>query len=359
MNRHQAAGAVLREQYGWLMPARYSTHEQEYRAVREAAGLFDLSNSGAIHIAGTEAVTFLHNLVTNDVKGLSEGQNPGKGMAAAFLTPHGKVRALCSILALGEGYLIVNDPQTHEKVFKYIFPFSYAGDFKVVDVSDQMRIISVQGPKSLLVMKEVCFEPVPALEEHDWVRGKIAGNDVTISRVSRTGELGFDLFVPAEAIEDVWDFLLLKGAFHGLQPVGFEALDVLRIEAGKLVYGIDVDEGNMMLETGMSEAVSFTKGCYTGQEAVVMATHRGHPSKRIEGLTIDGPVPAHRDRVLRGDSEIGYITSAVTSATLGSVIALAYLKWGAAEGGTRVEIDSKAGRLPATVVDVPFYKKKE
>ena len=346
-------GARFAEFKGWEMAQSFAGSEGEHQQVRTAVGLLDLSYYGVIKVGGKEAVQFLNGLVTNDVKSLSNG----KGMRAAFLTGHGKVRALSRVLSLGDEYLIINDPQTHDKVFKFIFPFSYAGDFKVDDVSDQYRILSVQGPKSLLVMKEVCFEPVPSLAEYEWIDNTIAGQHVIVSRASHTGEMGFDILAPASGLKDVWDFILMKGSFHSISPIGMDALESLRIEAGIPVYGVDVDESNMMLELGAADAVSFTKGCYTGQEAVAMATYRGHVSKKLSGLMVSGDVvPASGDKFFKDAKEIGHITSAVKSATLGSVIALGYVKYGFFDSGNEIEIETQVGRVAATVAELPFYK---
>jgi folate-binding protein YgfZ len=206
-------------------------------------------------------------------------------------------------------------------------------------------------------MKEVCFEPVPALSEHEWIETIIAGHHVIVARASHTGEMGFDIFVPASGLKDVWDFILLKGAFHSIAPIGLLALETLRIEAGIPVYGVDVDENNMMLETGLADAVSFTKGCYTGQEAVAMATYRGHVSKRLSGLAVASDnAPSHGDKVLKEGKEIGYVTSALRSDTLGAVIAMAYIKYGFFDPGNRVEIQSQGEALQASIVELPFYQ---
>jgi aminomethyltransferase len=349
--RQRDLGARFRVFHGWEMAESYSNVIDEHRAVREGVGLIDLSYVGCIKVWGGEAVQFLNGLVSNDVKTLAEG----KGMRAAFLTGHGKVRALCRILNLGQEFLVINDPQTHSKVFSYVSPFSYAGDFKVEDVSEQYQLLSVQGPRAHLIMKEICFEPVPRLEEHEWFHTLIAGHRSLVVSASHTGEQGFDILVPQSAVIDVWDFILLKGQFHSLVPVGLQAWDSLRIEAALPVYGADVDETNMLLETGLDDAVSFTKGCYTGQEAVAMATYRGHISKKLSGLAISNDVlPSQGDKVKMDGKEIGFVTSALRSPTLGSVIALAYLKYGFFVSGNSVEVESSSRTIPATVVELPF-----
>jgi glycine cleavage system T protein len=353
---HQAQvelGASFGSFQGWEMADQYNDCLTEHFAVRRSAGIVDLSHHGAIKVSGGEASQFLSGLVTNNVKGLEEGA----GCRAAFLTSHGKVKALCRIISLNGEFLVITDPTTHESIFQYVFPFTYAGDFRVEDVSDSYRLLSVQGPKSSLVIKEVCFEPLPPLEEHQWFGTLIAGHRVLVVRASHTGEPGYDILAPAESLNDIWDFILLKGRFHSIVPFGFRALNSLRIEAGIPVYGVDVDESNMMLEVGLDDAVSFNKGCYTGQEAVAMATYRGHVSKKLSGLAVaGGSVPRRGDIVRKGEREIGSVTSALLSPSLGSVIALAYLKYGFFEVGTSVDVQSCNEALPAVVVELPFYR---
>lgn len=352
----RASGAVFDLFHGWEMARLYSTAVEEHLAVRANGGLVDISYCGAIKVYGSEAVQFLNGLVTNNVKTLETA----KGMQAAFLTGHGKVKALCRVFDIGDAYLIVNDPQTHEAVFKYVFPFSYAGDFKVEDVSDEYRSLSVQGPKSHLIMKEICFEPVPSLAEHDWFETLIAGHRAMVTKASHTGELGFDILVRPSELNDVWDFILLKGNFHSIVPFGLEALNTLRIEAGIPIYGEDIDETNMMLETGLQDAVSLTKGCYTGQEAVAMATYRGHISKKLSGLAVGGDVVPKPGNIVKKDGkEIGLVTSSLRSPSLGGVIALAYVKYGFFEPGNAVEIQSDSAILPALVVELPFFHRSD
>src|SRR5215813_11828688 len=347
-------GAQFDISHGWEMPQVYTGSIEEHTAVRTSAGLIDLSYCGAIKVWGREAVQFLNGLVSNDVKTLS----PGSGMRAAFLTGHGKVRALARVLNLGTEFLVLTDPQTHDKVLNYVSPFSYAGDFHVEDVSSQFRLLSVQGPKSHLGMKEICFEPVPQMAEHSWFQTLIAGHQTLVVRASHTGEEGFDLLLPELALPDVWDFVLLKGRFHSIVPIGLEALESLRIEAGQPVYGVDVDEANMLLDVGLPDIVSFNKGCYTGQEAVAMATYRGHISKKLSGLLVKGDsVPSRGDVLKKEGKEIGTITSALRSPTLNSLIALGYVKYGFFEIGTDLDIESNHGTQQASVVETPFYRK--
>jgi len=353
--RQQAAGAQFESVNGWVIAANFGDPLAEHKHVRDKAGLIDLSSHGSILVGGKESIQFLNGLVTNDVKTLAQG----RGMNAAFLTGHGKVKALCRVFGLDSQYLVVNDPQTHKKIFDYVFPFTFAGDFSAEDTSARYRMLSVQGPGSLSVLKEVCFEPIPQLAENDWIQTIVAGHNVLVIRASHTGEVGYDILAAEDGLTDIWDFLLLKGEFHDIRPVGSAALDTLRIEAGIPVYGVDVDESNMMLETGLADAVSFKKGCYTGQEAVAMATYRGHVSKRLSGLIVaSDTAPAHGDKIIWPETskEIGYITSAITSPTMAKTIALGYIKYGFFDPGTALEVMSADTAVPAIVTQLPFQR---
>jgi folate-binding protein YgfZ len=209
-------------------------------------------------------------------------------------------------------------------------------------------------------MKEVCFEPLPAMSDNDWFETLIAGHQALVIKASHTGEVGFDILVGASELVDVWDFVLLKGEFHSIVPFGLDALNTLRIEAGIPIYGVDVDETNMMLETGLQDAVSLSKGCYTGQEAVAMATYRGHISKKLTGLKVEGDVvPNSRDNVEKDGKEIGFITSALRSPSLGSVLALAYVKYGFFEPGSAVEIRNGSTTLQGSITELPFLWRSE
>lgn len=341
-------GASFGEHTGWEMAEAFGDVQSEVRNVRANVGMIDLSFAGAVKASGSEAVKFLQGLVTNDVNLLERG----KGMRAAFLTGHGKIRALSIILGLGEEFLILSDPETHEKIFKYIFPFSYAGDFPIDDVSEQFRVLSIQGPNSSLVLKEVSFEPIPQLNHYEWIETLIAGHRVLVVNHSRTGEKGYDILVPTDGLKDVWDFLLLKGQFHRLQPFGLKALEVMRIEARIPRYGNDVNETNMMLEAGLEDAVSFTKGCYTGQEAVAMATYRGHVSKRLSLIAFPKTTTVSvGNRLFSKGKEIGLVSSTTLSETFNKILAMACVKYGYFEQGTEIELETESGNVTGEIIN--------
>ncbi|PYP85255.1 MAG: hypothetical protein DMF61_16910 [Blastocatellia bacterium AA13] len=348
-----ALGAKFEVLNGWAAPAVFSDPVAEHSRVRNAVGLIDKSERGMIRVSGGEATQFLNGLLTNDVKTLPQG----RWLNGAFLTAHGKVRALCSIYNLGDSFLIVNDRSTHQKVWSLIFPFSYAGDFKVEDVSDQYAVLAIEGPHALPLIKELCFEPMSQMDDYEWRSTKIAGASCIISRASSTGETGFQVICDATGVSEVWEFSLMKGAFHEISPVGREASESLRVEAGIPIYGVDIDEANMLLECGLPDYVSFSKGCYVGQEAVAMATYRGHISKKLCGIFVDAEAPPPAGaKLFEGEKEVGHVTTSILSPTLNRVICLGYVKYGFFEAGTHLSIQSGSQNLGGEITALPFYK---
>ncbi len=344
-------GAKFGEMAGCRTPLSFAGPLLEHKAVRESAGLFDRTYHGAIRISGTESAQFLNGLVSNDVKTLQ----PGRWLHAAFLTAHGKVKALCSIHNLGDALLLLNDPQTHDKVYSFVFPFSYAGDFKVEEASVQYRTISVEGPRSEAVIKEICFEPASDLGDDEWRNATIAGAPCLLRRYSRTGERGFLIMAAEAGVTDVWEFILMKGAFHGIAPIGLAAAEILRIEAGIPMYGSDIDETNMLLECGLPDYASFTKGCYVGQEAVAMATYRGHISKKLCGIIVESDsVPPNSAKLFAESKEVGRVTSSLASPSLGRTICLGYVKYGFFDVGKRLDVEMDHTTVQGQIVALPF-----
>lgn len=356
---HRRHGASMSEQDGWLLPGSYAGLEAEYEAVRGgAAGLMDLSARGRISVSGAEAVMFLNGLITNDVKALS----PGRCMHAAFPNAQGRLLAFVRVINRGDSFLIDTEAATHAQVLKLLERFTLAGDFRVEDLSGQALMLSVQGARAaeavaaLLGQNSVPSEPfgVTQTERHD--------GPLMVIRATHTGEDGCDLLVGAEQAEELWEALVREG---GAVPCGYEAQEVLRIEAGRPRFAVDVDETNVVLEAGQDEAVSFTKGCYIGQEIIARIHWRGHVAKRLTGLIFeqeDESEPhwqrAREARIKSSDGrEIGRITSITRSPQLRRTIALGIVKYDYLSPGTPVlvtlgEDDERA----AQVAELPFVR---
>jgi folate-binding protein YgfZ len=300
-----------------------------YEAVRDGgAGLIELSDRGRIRVSGSEATMFLNGLVTNDVKSLAEN----RWMPAVFPTVQGRLIGAVRIARVKDGFLIDTERASHDAVLKTISRFTLAGDFKVADITDGSTIFSLQGKRAAEVVTKVCETSVADLPRN----GVSEHEGVTIIRATHTSEDGFDLVFDSTRAGEFRQALLDAGA----TPMDEETFEILRIEAGIARFGRDMDETNVIPETNLDDAVSYTKGCYVGQEIIVRIKHRGHPAKKLVGLKLERPVEA---------GEI--ITSAAVSPRLGS-IGLGYVRYEFVEPGTNVLIDD----VNATVAELPFIR---
>ncbi len=356
---HEQLGATMIESDGWFVPQSYGDLLLEYAAVREAgAGLIDLSSRGRLLVSGSEAVAFLNGLITNDMKTLL----PNTWMPAAFPNVQGRLIASVRVLRLADettpAFLLDTEATTHEAVLKNIQRFTLAGDFHVVDISRETVQLSVQGNDSNRIVSEIFGDAFAGLSAFGVVRlSDDRLGDVTIFRASDTGADGFDLIVGNDNAAGLWQALQTAGA----RPVGHEALEILRIEAGIPRYGIDMDESNVITETALDDAVSYTKGCYVGQEIIARIKYRGHVAKKLSGLICpQGGNPQSGNTITSTDGkEIGRVTSTTHSPQLGQTIALGYVKYDHLAAGTDVKIVSGDDSFPALVTELPFLKRKE
>lgn len=349
---HEGLGALMTEVEGWRLPSSYGNAAAEYQVVRDGgAGLFDCSARGRIEVRGSEAVQFLNGLITNDVKALNENT----WMRAAFPNVQGRLigeaRVLCPAR---ETFLFDTESSSHERILKTLERFRLAGDFHVTDLTGEMAHFSLQGAIAANVVKEALGTEAAEVQGREVYSGLWQHQSLQIIRASMTAEDGFDLFVHSSVAASLWAALLNAGA----QPVGNEALEVLRIEAGIARYGLDVDETNVVLEAVADDAVSFTKGCYIGQEIIARIHWRGHVAKKLTGLIIDDDVaPARDDKIRSADGkEIGRLTSVTFSPRLQRQVALGYVKYDYLAPNTEVRVLAGEKELVAHVTELPHVR---
>ena len=345
----------MKERDGQLVPAHYHDARAEYDAVRggASAGVIDLSSRGRVEVSGAEAVQFLNGMITNDAGRLADGA----WMHAAFPNVQGRLLATARVARRGDTFLIDTEAATSERVRQSLERFTLAGDFRVRDVSKETALLSVQGAGASRVLTAVLGEETAGMERgraSDARRGELSA---FVLRATHTSENGFDLLCDAERAERLWDALISAGA----RPVGFDALELLRVEAGVVRYGVDADDANVVLEAVSDEAVSFTKGCYVGQEIIARIHWRGHVAKKLAGLIVEAEdVLPPGAKVFANDAEreAGRVTSCVFSPRLGKTVALAVLKYDYLKPGTevRVVVAEDAGPRAARVVELPFVR---
>jgi len=351
---HRRHGATFEERDGWSIPQDYGDVAAEYAAVRSGggAGLFDLSSRGRIEVSGGEAVMFLNGLITNDVKTLADGA----WMVAAFPNVQGRLIANVRVIRRGETFLFDTEAATHASVLKTLGRFTLAGDFHVADITHRTVHLSVQGAGAAHVVIALLGDEAAQLMRQRVIIVSWRGAALTVMRATHTAEDGFDLFVEADHGVALWEASIQSGA----RPAGSAALEILRVEAGLPRFGVDMNETNVVLEAALDDAVSYTKGCYVGQEIIARIHWRGHVAKRLSGLVFDDEVtlpvpPESKIRTVDG-KEIGRITSSVFSPALNKTIALGFVKYDYLAAGTEVRVIVGEAERPAHVADVPLVR---
>ena len=323
-----------------------SDPSREYRAAREAVALFDRSSLGKVTVTGRDRRAFLQGMLTNDVKGLE----PGQGAPAAFLDAHGKVMALLVVYAAADRLLIELPADMTEKTLQILdhFLISEKAYFEAAD--DAFAILSLQGPSARALLERLGGGPIE-LAPYAHAEVTVGGAPVRVINRAEGPGPGFHCWVAADQAER------LRGAFleAGAVPGGPEVLEVLRVEAGRPWYPQDVDDSVILPETRLESLVSYTKGCYIGQETVARVKYRGHVNRALSGLVVDGDrVPDPGARVTVEGKDVGRVTSAVHSIALGRPIALGYVRREHFDPGSAVTVVDAAGEQPARVAALPF-----
>ncbi|MBI3989783.1 MAG: aminomethyl transferase family protein [candidate division NC10 bacterium] len=348
---HQVLGASFAEYGGWELPERFGDPLEEYQAARGQVGIFDLSFRGKLLLVGPDRVRFLQGMVTNDVKHLKEGE----GCYAALLTPQGKILADLAIYALPDAFLIDVEAVRREIVRDTLSKYLITDDAEIQDVTEVYGLLRLQGPKAPALLAETLGEPLPREEYH---HGERSLDGVSVRLIRRTWDIGgegYELVTSWGGTAKSWEALWNRGQAFGLQPVGMAALETLRVEAGIPRYGIDMDENTLALEILPEKAISYTKGCYIGQESVARMTYRGHVNKKLVGLKLEGEVvPRPGEKLFAGGKEIGWITSAVFSPSLRCPIALGYVRREHTDPGMRLTVEVGGVSATAEVVLLLF-----
>jgi aminomethyltransferase len=320
----------------------------EHRAVMTGVGVMDRSMLGKVTVTGRDRVAFLQGMLSNDVKALQ----PGHGCPAAFLDAVGKVVSLLTVYVLEDRILLELPAGSTGKFLQAIdkFLISEKAYFEAAD--DAYAILSVQGPKSGETLARVAGAKVD-LGAHAHAEMSIAGAPVRVVRRSDAATPGFHCWTAAEHASVLMKALREAGAV----PVGAAAAEVLRVEAGIPVYGLDVDEGVILPETRLDAFWSYTKGCYIGQETVARVKYRGHINRGLSGLVLEGDrVPSHGDPIVAVDTEVGRVTSAVLSLALGRPVALGYVRREHFEPGSALSVRIGDDLVNARVAELPFVK---
>lgn len=352
--RHRALGGKLVEFGGWEMPVQYSGLTEEHLAVRNRAGLFDVSHMGEIRVKGPRAFELVQRLTCNDVGALDDG----KVQYSAFLTEAGTfVDDLLTYRLAAEDYLLVVNAGNTPKDVEWAASHAIDGA-AVTDESTAWAQIAIQGPRAEEILQKLTDLPLSSILYYRFRWAKVQEVESIVSRTGYTGEDGFEIYLPSEHAPRVWDALVEVGRPVGLLPAGLGARDTLRLEAKLALYGNDIDDTTTPLEADLAWIVKMKKGDFIGRDALAKQKAEGL-KRKLAGFEMKGRGIGRHGYPLSvdGTGGTGIVTSGTQTPTVGKAIGLAYVPIDSQTPGTSLTIDIRGKGVPAAVVPTPFYKR--
>lgn len=351
---HKRLGAKLVSFAGFEMPIQYPKGIlQEHMAVRERAGIFDVSHMGEVEVRGADALAFIQKISINDASKLE----PGKAQYSAMCYADGGIVDDMLVYHCGDYYMLVINGANVDKDIAWMRDNTAGFDMQLDDVSDDINLLAIQGPRSIEVLQPLTDTNLSDISYYSFTRGSLAGVPMIISRTGYTGELGFELYFRGDVAvaEKVWDTIMQSGAESGIEPVGLGARDTLRLEKGYCLYGNDIDQTTNPLEAGLGWITKLNKGEFNGKEAIARTKEEG-PKRKLVGLKVqaDKFIARHGYTVVAHGEEVGVVTSGNISPILNVGIAMGYVRTDLAAPGTVVAISARGKEFPAEVVKPPF-----
>lgn len=359
---HRDLGAKMADFAGFEMPISYTSLKEEHFAVREKAGMFDVSHMGEFIVRGPGAFELVQYVTSNDVSKLVEGQ------AQYSCLPNGKGGIIDDLLVyrLGDApsmsvpdgehaYLLVVNAGNIKKDWDWISSHNTFGA-EMVDISDKTALLAVQGPKATEILQKLTDSKLSAIEYYHFERGSFAGLDnVILSATGYTGSGGFELYFDADQAEMVWNKIMEAGKDYGLIPAGLGARDTLRLEKGYCLYGNDIDDTTSPLEAGLGWITKLKADNFIGRDGLIAEKEAGL-KRRLVGFKLDGRrAPRHGYGILDAEgNKIGEVTSGTHSPSLDYPVGLGYVAFGHHKAGTEIQIDLGRKTLPAVVTRIPF-----
>jgi len=354
---HRELGARMVPFGGWDMPVQYSGVIDEHLAVRNAAGLFDVSHMGEVLVEGPEALALVQHLTTNDASKLADGQV----QYSALCRPDGGTVDDVTLYRFNaERYMFCVNAANTEKDFAWMEQVLAAGGERHVslrNVSHDFAQLALQGPAAPQILARLTSSDLNTLGYYRFSEGDVAGIPTLISRTGYTGELGYELYVPAARGAELWRALSAEGEADGLVPVGLGARDTLRLEMGYALYGHELSDTITPLEANLGWITKLDKGNFVGRDALVAQKEAGVP-RRLVGFVMDVPgIPRAEYPVFSAGREVGVVTSGTQAPSLRKGVGLALLETAVAQLGAPIEVGIRGRRFAATIVKPPFVHK--
>ncbi len=359
---HQRLGGRLIDFGGWELPVQYTGVLDEHMACREAAGLFDVSHMGEVHVEGPDAEAYLNYLVSNNVAKLADNQ-------AQYSTLPNKQGGLVDDLVIyrrsRERFLVVVNASNTDKDFSHMQAIQSEfkggkGNFTLTNESSKYSQIAIQGRKAAEILQTLTSTPLAPIKTYWFAEGLLKGGiPAVIARTGYTGEDGFEIYVAWEKGPEVWRALMEAGAPHGLKPCGLGARDTLRLEMKYPLYGNELSDEWNPLEAGLGWVIKMDKGDFVGREPILKAKEAGLKRKLVGIRLLDRGIARHGYAVHAADGveKVGEVTSGTQSPSLKQSIAIAYVAIPHSAEGTKLTVDIRGAKIPAEVIPTPFYKK--
>ncbi len=321
---HEGAGARTAEYCGCLLPAQFSDTREEYRFGLEAAGVADKNCRAFFNFTGPDRVRYLNAVLTNNIRDLK----PGEGTTSLLLNPQGHILAEIATFVMPERIFAVTYAASRARAGATLEKFIIMDDVTLEDVTDQFGAISIEGARTADVVRSLGAPPLDSLSEMGHAEAQIAGVLCPMFRRSPGGIPGVEFVAQRSDLPKLWQALVRAARAAGGGPIGYDALNVLRLETGIPWFGYDFDETVIPHEAGLENShISYTKGCYTGQEIVERVRSRGHVNRRRVGVSFSGTaVPPPKTPLIVSGAEVGHVTRAGFSFALGRPIAMAYVR---------------------------------
>jgi len=359
--RHRASGAKMVPFNGWEMPLEYAGLAEEHMAVRTRVGLFDVSHMGEIEIAGKDALAAVQRVLCNDAAKLQVGQIQYSGL----MTPEGTFvdDVLVYRLASSHYLLVVNAGSVQKDYSSIMEHIPAVGDAVAIDSSSRYALLALQGPQSAAVLQPLFGADLSGLAYYRFANGEVAGVRATVSRTGYTGEDGFEILVPPQSADRVWQALLQSGESAGIAPCGLGARDTLRLEAGLRLYGNDIDETTTPLEARLGWMVGWGKPDFDksiGASALRQQKASGPQRKLVGFEMVDAGIARHGyDIHLDTDAPpVGHVTSGTQTPFLKKAIGMGYVPTASAGAGAEFFVDIRGRKARARVVPLPFYSRR-
>ncbi|MCM3762726.1 glycine cleavage system aminomethyltransferase GcvT [Alkalihalobacillus oceani] len=355
--QYEKSGAKTIDFGGWELPVQFSSIKEEHEAVRNRAGLFDVSHMGEVEVKGEQALAYLQYLVTNDVAKLKDGQAQYTAMC---YEDGGTVDDLLIYRKAADDFLLVINAANIEKDVEWMQRHKRDG-VTITNVSEEIAQLALQGPLAERILQRLTKDDLSAIRFFHFVNGlDIAGVKALVSRTGYTGEDGFELYCATGDAAVLWESILEAGKDDGLVPCGLGARDTLRFEARLPLYGQELSAQISPLEAGIGFAVKLKKEAdFIGKEALTRQKEEGLRRKLVGLEMLEKGIPRTGYEVFVADKQVGFVTTGTQSPSLQKNIGLALLDHAYTELGTEVTVQIRKKRLKAHVIATPFYKKKD